>query len=159
GLGEHGPHAVMVHPDGKRLTVVCGNQTQITKYDTTRVPPVCGDDHLLPRMPDGRGFMAGVLGPGGAIYNVSPDGKRWELFCVGYRRGYGAASKKVGALSPEDADVGGDFTPRWSRRTGVCLAPRGAELGGRKGPGKYPPFYPDNLPGILDIGPGSPTGV
>ena len=28
GLGEHGPHAVIKHPDGKRITVVCGNQTK-----------------------------------------------------------------------------------------------------------------------------------
>ena len=40
GGGEHGPHAVMMHPDGKRLTVVCGNQTKLTKFDTTKVPPV-----------------------------------------------------------------------------------------------------------------------
>ncbi len=49
GGGEHGPHAVMLHPDGKRLTVVCGNQTKLTKFDTTQVPPVWGEDHLLPR--------------------------------------------------------------------------------------------------------------
>ena len=63
------------HPDGKRLTVVCGNQTALTEYNTTRVPPVWGEDHLLPRIPDGNGFMKGVMGPGGAIYNVTPDGR------------------------------------------------------------------------------------
>ena len=67
-VGEHGPHAVIAHPDGKRITVVCGNQTKLQKFDSTRVPPIWGEDHLLPRLPDGNGFMAGVMGPGGAIY-------------------------------------------------------------------------------------------
>ena len=43
---------------------------------------------VLPRMPDGNGFMAGVLGPGGAMYQVSPDGEKWELLSVGYRNPY-----------------------------------------------------------------------
>ena len=98
GGGEHGPHAVLLHPDGKRLTVVCGNQTKLVKFDTTKVPPVWGEDHLLPRIPDGNGFMKGVLGPGGAIYNVSPDGKQWELFSVGFRNQYDAAYNRHGDL-------------------------------------------------------------
>ena len=159
GLGEHGPHAVMLHPDGKRLTVVCGNQTKLTELSGSRVPPVWGDDHLLPRMPDGKGFMAGVLGPGGAIYNVSPDGKTWELFCVGFRNEYDAAYHKSGDLFTYDADMEWDFNTPWYRPTRVCLATSGSDFGWRNGAGKYPPFYPDNLPGILDIGPGSPTGV
>jgi putative heme-binding domain-containing protein len=35
----------------------------------------------------------------------------------------------------------------------------GAEFGWRNGAGKRPQFYADNLPPILNIGPGSPTGV
>jgi len=47
----------------------------------------------------------------------------------------------------------------WYRPTRVCFAPPGAEFGWRNGAGTYPAFYPDNLPGICDIGPGSPTGI
>lgn len=159
GGGEHGPHAVLLHPDGKRLTVVCGNQTKLTKFDTTRVPPVWGEDHLLPRLPDGNGFMAGVLGPGGAIYNVTPDGKTWELFSVGFRNEYDAAYHKNGDLLTYDADMEWDFNTPWYRPTRVCLATSGSEFGWRNGAGKYPPYYPDTLPPILNIGPGSPTGV
>jgi putative heme-binding domain-containing protein len=159
GGGEHGPHAVMLHPDGKRLTVVCGNQTRLTKFDTTKVPPVWGEDHLLPRLPDGRGFMAGVLGPGGAIYNVTPDGKQWELFSVGFRNQYDAAYNTRGDLFTYDADMEWDFNTPWYRPTRVCLVTSGSEFGWRNGAGKYPPFYPDSLPAVVDIGPGSPTGV
>ncbi len=159
GGGEHGPHAVLLHPDGKRLTIVCGNQTRLTKFDTTRVPPVWGEDHLLPRVQDGNGFMKGVMGPGGAIYNVTPDGKTWELFSVGYRNQYDAGYNRNGDLFTYDADMEWDFNTPWYRPTRVCLATSGSEFGWRNGAGKYPPYYPDNLPGICDIGPGSPTGT
>ncbi len=159
GGGEHGPHAVMPHPDGKRLTVVCGNQTKLTKYDTTKVPPVWGEDHLLPRLPDGNGFMKGVMGPGGAIYNVTPDGKQWELFSVGFRNQYDAAYHKNGDLFTYDADMEWDFNTPWYRPTRVCLVTSGSEFGWRNGAGKYPAYYPDNLPPVINVGPGSPTGV
>jgi putative heme-binding domain-containing protein len=159
GNGEHGPHAIMLHPDGKRLTVLCGDQTQLVKFDTTRVPPVWGEDHLLPRLPDGNGFMKGVLGPGGAIYNVSPDGKTWELFSVGFRNQYDAAYNHNGDLFTFDADMEWDFNTPWYRPTRVCLVTSGSEFGWRNGAGKYPQFYADNLPPILNVGPGSPTGV
>jgi putative heme-binding domain-containing protein len=159
GLGEHGPHAVIKHPDGKRLTVVCGNQTKLTKYDESAVPANWGEDHLLPRLPDGNGFMAGVNGPGGAMYNVTPDGKQWELHCVGFRNQYDAAYNRDGDLLTYDADMEWDVNTPWYRPTRVCLAVRGGEFGWRNGAGKYPAYYPDNLPGIVDIGPGSPTGV
>lgn len=159
GGGEHGPHAVVLHPDGKRLTVVCGNQTRLTRYDVTRVPPVWGEDHLLPRLPDGNGFMKGVLGPGGAIYHVSPDGQHWELFSVGFRNQYDVAYHKSGDLFTYDADMEWDMNTPWYRPTRVCLITSGSEFGWRNGAGKYPPYYPDNLPAVLNVGPGSPTGV
>lgn len=159
GGGEHGPHAVLKHPDGKRLTVVCGNQTKLTKYDTTRVPPVWGEDHLLPRLPDGNGFMKGVMGPGGTIYNVTSDGKTWELYSTGYRNEYDAAYNKVGDLFTYDADMEWDFNTPWYRPTRVCLATSGSDYGWRNGAGKYPPYYPDTLPPVVNVGPGSPTGI
>ena len=159
GGGEHGPHAVLLHPDKKRLTVVCGNQTKLTQVDTTRVPPLWGEDHLLPRLPDGNGFMKGVLGPGGAIYNVSPDGKQWELFSVGFRNEYDAAYNKDGDLFTYDADMEWDFNTPWYRPTRVCHVTSGSEWGWRNGAGKYPVYYPDTLPPVVDVGPGSPTGV
>src|SRR5439155_26645841 len=34
GGGEHGPHAVLLGPDGKSLYVLAGNHTNVTKVDT-----------------------------------------------------------------------------------------------------------------------------
>jgi len=159
GGGEHGPHAIIKHPDGKRLTIVVGNQTKLVDYTSTKVPPYWGEDHLLPRMPDGRGFMAGVKGPGGAVYNITPDGKEWELFSVGFRNEYDAAYNHQGDLFTYDADMEWDFNTPWYRPTRVCQVTSGSEFGWRNGAGKYPVYYPDSLPGICDIGPGSPTGI
>jgi putative heme-binding domain-containing protein len=159
GGGEHGPHAVLAHPDGKRIAVVCGDGTKLTDFNTTRVPKHWGEDHILPRMPDGRGFMAGVLGPGGAIYNVDPEGKTWELFSVGYRNQFDAAFNRHGELFTYDADMEWDINTPWYRPTRVCLVTSGSEFGWRNGAGKWPPYYPDSVPAIYDVGPGSPTGV
>jgi putative heme-binding domain-containing protein len=159
GGGEHGPHAVLLAPDGKSLRVVCGNQTRLTQFDQTRVPPIWGEDHLLRRMPDGNGFMRGVLGPGGAIYSVDPEGKSWELVTVGFRNEYDAAFNRYGDLFTYDADMEWDFNTPWYRPTRVCMCASGAEFGWRNGAGKWPAYYPDSLPAVVDIGPGSPTGV
>jgi putative heme-binding domain-containing protein len=157
--GEHGTHAILPHPDGQRLTLVCGNQTKLPKYDRTRVPPVWGEDHLLPRMPDGRGFMAGVMGPGGFILNVDKNGKNSELFSVGFRNQFDAGYNRDGDLFTYDADMEWDMNTPWYRPTRVCHVTAGSEFGWRNGAGKYPAYYPDNLPGIVNIGPGSPTGT
>ena len=159
GGGEHGPHAVLLAPDGKNIMVVIGNQTKLVDYKSTKVPARWGEDHLLPRMPDGRGFMAGVLGPGGTIYKVDPEGKNWEIFAVGFRNEYDAAFNKHGELFTYDADMEWDFNTPWYRPTRVCHVTSGAEFGWRNGAGKWPVHYTDSLPPVIDIGPGSPTGV
>ncbi|MCE9529836.1 MAG: c-type cytochrome [Planctomycetes bacterium] len=159
GGGEHGPHAVLLTPDGKDLVVVCGNGAKMVELASSRVPKHWGEDHLLPRMPDGRGFMAGVNGPGGCIYKVDPKGKNWELLSTGYRNQYDAAFNKNGDLFTYDADMEWDFNTPWYRPTRVCLAASGSEYGWRNGAGKWPSYYADSWPAIVDIGPGSPTGV
>ena len=159
GGGEHGPHAVIPHPDGKRLTIVCGNQSKPIDVNSSLVPPVYGEDHLLPRMPDGRGFMKGVLAPGGCIYNVTPDGKEWELVSIGFRNEYDAAYNRDGELFTYDADMEWDANTPWYRPTRVCHVIPGSDWGWRNGTGKYPVYYPDTLPPVVNIGPGSPTGV
>ncbi len=157
--GEHGTHAILPHPDGKRLTLICGNQTKMPKYDTTKVPPVWGEDHLLPRMPDGRGFMNGVMGPGGFVVNVDKNGKSVELYSVGFRNQFDGGYNKHGDLFTYDADMEWDMNTPWYRPTRVCHVTSGSEFGWRNGAGKFPVYYPDNLPGICNIGPGSPTGT
>jgi putative heme-binding domain-containing protein len=160
GEGEHGSHAILLSPDGKSLYVVCGDSTKmISPLAGSRVPKLWGEDHLLPRMPDGNGFMAGVLGPGGCIYKVDPDGKNWELVSTGYRNEFDAAFNRYGDLFTYDADMEWDMNTPWYRPTRVCFAASGSDFGWRNGAGKWPPYYPDSLPAIYNVGPGSPTGM
>ncbi len=158
--GDHGVHAVLPTPDGKSLYLVCGNNAKLTETPATSpVAKIWGDDHLLPRMPDGRGHNAGVLAPGGIIYRVSLDGSQFEIFASGFRNVFDASVNHDGELFTYDADMEYDFNTSWYRPTRVNHVVSGAEFGWRNGTGKYPEFYPDNLPATLNIGPGSPTGT
>ena len=158
--GDHGVHAVLPTPDGKSLYLVTGNSAKLTEtVSTSPVPAIWGEDHLLPRMPDGRGFMRDVLAPGGIIYRVSPDGKEFEVFSSGFRNIFDAAINREGELFTYDADMEYDFNTSWYRPTRINHVVSGGEFGWRNGAGKMPAFYPDNLPAVIDIGPGSPTGM
>ena len=156
--GEHGPHAVLLGPDKKSIYVVCGNQTDLPENDRCHVPPFWGEDLLLPRI-YGRGFMKGILAPRGWIAKTDPDGKRWEILTTGFRNPYDAAFNHEGELFTFDADMEWDFNTPWYRPTRVCHVVSGGEWGWRNGSGKWQPHYPDTLPPVVDIGPGSPTGV
>ena len=158
--GDHGVHAVVPTPDGKSLYLVTGNNSKPPRIETSSpVRQVWGEDHLLPSMPDGRGHNRGVLAPGGIIYKVSPDGKIFEAYANGFRNVFGGAVNRDGELFTYDADMEYDFNTPWYRPTRICLVTSGGEFGWRNGAGKRPVFYADNLPGVLDIGPGSPTGM
>jgi putative heme-binding domain-containing protein len=159
GGGEHGPHAVLLAPDGKSLYVVCGNHTKLTQIDSSLVPRIWAEDHLLPRMWDARGHAVNIFAPGGWIARTDPDGKRWDLVSIGYRNQYDAAFNRHGELFTYDSDMEWDMNAPWYRPTRVCQATSGSEFGWRSGTGVWPTYYPDNLPPTVDIGPGSPTGV
>ena len=158
--GDHGVHAIVLTPDGKGLYLVCGNNAILTETaPTSPVPAIWGDDHLLARMPDGRGHNRHVMAPGGIIYRVSPDGKQFETFASGFRNIYDASLNSDGELFTYDADMEWDIGSPWYRPTRVNHCVSGADYGWRSGSGKWPNYYPDSLPTTIDIGPGSPTGT
>ncbi len=158
--GDHGVHAVVLTPDDKGLYLVCGNGAKLTTpAATSPVPGIWGGDHLLLRMPDGRGFMRDVLASGGIIDRVSPDGKDFEVFSSGFRKLFDAALNRDGELFTYDADMECDFNTSWYRPTRINHVVSGSEFGWRNGTGKRPGFYCDNLPAVVDIGPGLPTGT
>lgn len=160
GGGEHGPHALRLTPDGKSIYVVCGNFTQLpAKVDSSRVPQNFGEDHLLPRQWDANGFAVGLMAPGGWIGKTDPDGKTWEIFSSGYRNQFDFALNADNEMFVYDADMEWDYGTSWYRPTRVNHATSGSELGWRSGTGKWPAYFIDSLPAMVDIGPGSPVGV
>ncbi|MBL8851768.1 MAG: DUF1080 domain-containing protein [Planctomycetaceae bacterium] len=158
GGGEHGPHSVILTPDGQSLVVICGNNTKVPAIDSSRVPRIWDEDILLPRL-YGRGFMKGVPAPGGFIAKTDPEGKAWELVSTGFRNEFDAAYNHDGELFTFDSDMEWDINCPWYRPTRVCHVVSGAEFGWRNGSGKWPAYYFDSTPAAVDIGPGSPTGV
>lgn len=160
GGGEHGPHAVRLAPDGQSLYVICGNHTKPPKdFNHSRVPKNWAEDHLLPRMWDAGGHAVGILAPGGYVAKTDFDGKTWEIFTSGYRNPYDFAFNADGEMFVYDADMEWDYGMPWYRPTRVSHSPSGSEFGWRSGTGKWPAYYPDSLPAMIDIGPGSPVGV
>src|SRR3954451_15631265 len=156
--GEHGPHAVLLAPDGKSLYVLCGNKTPPVKTDRSRVPHVWDEDQLFPRI-YGVGFMRGTPAPAGSIYKVDFDGKKWELVSCGFRNIFDAAFNADGELFTYDADMEWDVGAPWYRPTRVCHVVSGADWGWRNGSAKWPPYWADTVPPVLEVGPGSPTGM
>jgi putative heme-binding domain-containing protein len=155
--GEHGAHAILLSPDGKSLYVVIGNQSALTPVNTSRVPLVWGEDHLVPRIPTG--FMDNSLAPQGWIARTDPEGKEWELIAMGFRNQYDAAFNRLGELFTYDADMEWDIGAAWYRPTRVNHVISGAEFGFRNGSGKWPEFFIDSFGALANVGPGSPTGV
>ncbi len=182
--GEHGAHNILLSPDGKKLFIICGNHTKLP-FDVTdvtepqtmagirpnqrrvsvaadgssRLPANWDEDQIIPRMWDGNGHATGRLAPGGYIVSTDPDGKTWELWSAGYRNPYDFGFNADGEIFAYDADMEWDFGMPWYRPTRVNHATSGSELGWRSGTAKWPAAYPDSLPALADIGPGSPVGA
>jgi putative heme-binding domain-containing protein len=157
GGGEHGMHSIVLSPDGKSLYVVCGNATELTKVDRSRVPLNWGEDNLPPRIPTG--FMDDSLAPQGWIARTDPDGKEWQLIAAGLRNPFDIAFNTDGELFTYDADMEWDIGEPWYRPTRVNHVTSGAEFGFRNGSGKWPASSIDSFGAVVDIGPGSPTGI
>ncbi len=166
GSGEHGPHGVVAGPPGvagseeESLYVVIGNHTElpdgITRY---RMPPVWGEDQLLPREPDPGGHAVGKMAPGGVVLRTDKDGKEWELVAGGLRNAYDLAFDEQGELFTFDSDMEWDVGLPWYRPTRILHVVSGADFGWRNGSGKWPADYPDTLPSVVDLGRTSPTGM
>jgi putative heme-binding domain-containing protein len=156
--GEHGPHGVILGPDGKSLYVMDGNQLEEPNCETSRVPRNWAEDQLFPMLL-GRGFMRDKLAPGGWLAKTDLDGKEWELINIGTRNTYDIAVNHQGDIFGFDADMEWDTGMPWYRPTRVCFMQSGGDFGWRTCSKKFPVRWEDSLPPVVDIGPGSPTGV
>jgi putative heme-binding domain-containing protein len=160
GSGEHGPHGVQLSPDRKSLFFVCGNHTDLPpKLDASRLPSNWGEDLLLPRQWDANGHARGRMAPGGWVAQTDKESKKVEIFTAGYRNAYRFAFNADGEMFVYDSDMEWDMGMPWYRPTRVMHATSGSEFGWRSGTGKWPTYYVDSLPQMLNIGPGSPVGV
>ncbi len=159
GMGEHGPHAVALGPDG-RLYYSNGNHAHLRPpIDPASPVNVAYEGELLPHYNDSRGHAAGIMAPGGEIYRSDDGGQTWKRVVAGFRNEYDFAFNRAGELFSFDSDMEWDVALPWYRPVRVVHCPLGAEFGWRNGSAKWPAYYFDSLPAILDVGRGSPTGV
>jgi hypothetical protein len=160
GHGEHGPHAVVLGPDKKSLYIVAGNFTNAPEPLADTSPAKnWAEDQLLPRMADGKGHDPNINAPASWVCRTDKDGKTWELFAMGMRNAYDIAFNRDGELFTYDSDMEWDIGSPWYRPTRLNHLVSASDSGWRHGSGKFPVYYPDTLPSLLDVGVGSPTGV
>lgn len=159
GNGEHGPHALILGPDGKHIYLIAGNHTDVPEDFGSVLPAVWQEDRLFPAVLDPGGHAYDRTAPGGWIARSDEEGKSWEVIANGFRNAYDIAFDEYGELFTFDSDMEWDLGTPWYRPTRVCHVIPGAEFGWRTGSGKWAAYYPDNLPGVVNIGQGSPTGI
>ena len=157
--GEHGPHSLILSPDRTELYLIAGNYATRPDEFTARHAGAWQEDQLLPSILDPRGHANDFKAPGGWIARMSPDGAEFEIVSSGYRNSYDIAFNEDGELFTFDSDMEWDLGMPWYRPIRVLHATSASEFGWRTGSGKWPEYYPDNLPAVVHIGQGSPTGV
>jgi len=157
GGGEHGPHSIIISPDGKSIYVIAGNATKPPEFINSRIPTNWKDDVLLENY--AYGHMAQGKAPGGWVMKMSPDGKNREIITMGFRNPCDFALNRDGELFVYDADMEYDIGSPWYRPTRINHGISGGDSGWRATSKKWRDYFPDTVGSVVDVGPGSPTGV
>ena len=159
-MGEHGPHVPVLGPDGL-IYLVIGNHSGPLKEHSPDSPhhDYYEGDLVQPRYEDAGGHAHGIKAPGGIILRTDLEGSFIDVYAGGFRNAYDIAFNRQGDLLTYDSDMEWDEGLPWYRPTRVNHVIPGAEFGWRSGWAKWPDYYVDSLPAIVDVGRGSPTGV
>lgn len=159
GEGEHGPHSLILSPDGQSIYLVLGNHTDVPEMDSYLLPANWAEDNIFQLIKDPRGHANDRMAPGGYIVKTDSAGKNWQFVAGGFRNTFDITFNNDGELFAYDSDMEWDFGMPWYRPTRLLHVTNGAEFGWRTGNSKWPPYYPDALPSLLNIGQGSPTNL
>lgn len=158
GVG-HGRNHIKLGPDGD-IYVAHGNNVLIPENIAPDSPlKNYANDQLIPNPWDGSMFDGNVELPAGHILRVKPDGSKITLLAGGLRNPLDIAFNSRGDLFTFDADMERDVGTPWYMPTRVLHVVPGADFGWRRGTGRFPAWYADTLPSVIDIGLSSPTGI
>jgi hypothetical protein len=138
-MGEHGPHAPALGPDGL-IYVIVGNHTGVKKAFDPQSPyrHSYEGDLPLPKYEDASGQIAGTKAPGGMVIRTDADGSFVQLFAGGLRNAYDLSFNERGDLFTCDSDMEWDLGLPWYRPTRVNQLASGAEFGWRSGWSPWP---------------------
>jgi putative heme-binding domain-containing protein len=141
--GEHTAHALRRGPDGW-LYWLCGNETGIGEKEA--------------------GPESSVHDPvAGAVLRFSPDMSRRDVFADGFRNPYGFDFDGNGELFTFDSDNERCVGLPWYEGCRLYHVDVGGHYGWRSPQRaafwRMPPYFPDVIAPIADLGRGSPTGV
>ncbi len=158
GVG-HGRNHIKLGPDGD-IYVAHGNNVLLPEGIAPDSPlKNYANDQLIPNPWDGSMFDGNVELPAGHILRVKPDGSKITLLAGGLRNPLDIAFDHAGELFTFDADMERDVGTPWYMPTRVLHVVPGADFGWRRGTGRFPAWYADTLPSVIDIGLSSPTGI
>lgn len=159
-MGEHGPHALTLGPDGLLYMIVGNFSHSAHDYEATSPYHDFYEGELIvPRYDDPGGHAVGVKAPGGTIIRTDTSGSAVELFAGGLQNPYDLAFNQEGELFTCDSDMEWDSGMPWYRPTRLNHVSAGSEFGWRSGWAKWPNYYVDSLPPALEMGRGSPAGM
>ena len=185
GLGPRGPQGLIVLGDqvfavgGDGIQVFDGYRAggPLTHRGRIGEPFHTGGDHSAHTIFRGHdGYLYFITGDGGgtedrrhitetsspalferscSVFRVSPDGKRWECVGSGGRNSPNLGMNYLGELFSLDSDMEWHVELPWWRPVRLHHWLSGGDQGWQ-GVGAYPPYYIDCLPGIYNVGRGSP---
>lgn len=185
GLGWRGPQGLLVY--GDKLFAVGGDGLQLFEgYSSGELVHkgrlgqkfLTGNDHDAHQIFRGHdGYIYFVVGNGAeakdrlhitetnspvmfereaCVFRISPDGQKWECLSAGGRNPPNLGMNYLGDLFSFDSDMEWHVALPWYRPVRLNQWFIGGDLGWQE-VGAYAPYFIDNLPGILDVGRGSPT--
>ena len=159
-MGEHGPHALTLGPDGL-LYLIVGNFSHAAQQvePTSPYHDFIEGDLVTPKYEDAGGHAVGIKAPGGSIIRTDTAGSAVELFAGGLQNPYDLVFNDEGELFTCDSDMEWDNGMPWYRPTRLNHVSAGAEFGWRSGWSKWPNYFVDSLPPALEMGRGSPAGM
>ncbi|GIW97405.1 MAG: heme-binding protein [Pirellulaceae bacterium] len=156
---EHGLHGLTLGPEGM-IYCVFGNHARLKEEPAPSSPlqVYYEGDLVTPRYEDPGGHARGVRAPGGGVVRFDLDGERVELVAGGLRNSFDLVFDRRNRLFVHDSDMEADQGAPWYRPPSLYEIAEGGEYGWRSGWAKWPAYYYDRLPPVLETGRGSPTG-